>query len=61
MYVGLMLALASLVGVFVTDSILLILLPSILIYFMWGMHIRIKELEARLGQGQQPPSDASQG
>jgi hypothetical protein len=60
MYIGLMLALASLVGVFLTDSIFLIILPSILVYFMWGMHVRIKELETRLGKSQQPPSDTSQ-
>jgi len=60
MYIGLMLALASLAGVFATDSILLILLPSILIYFMWGMNARIKELEKRIAQSQQPGS-TSQG
>ena len=49
-YVALILALVSLVGVFVSDGVLVFLLPSILIYFMWGMNERIKELERRLDQ-----------
>jgi NADH:ubiquinone oxidoreductase subunit 4 (subunit M) len=60
MYVGLMLALASIVGVFASDSLLLFFLPSILIYFMWGMNSRIKELEKRLA-GQSPGEKQSQG
>ena len=52
MYIALILALASLVGVFASGGILVFLLPSILIYFMWGMNTRIRELEARLEQNQ---------
>ena len=59
MYVALILALVSLVGVFVSDGVLVFLLPSILIYFMWGMNERIKELEKRLDQ-QPQAADAKQ-
>jgi hypothetical protein len=58
MYLGLVLALVSLVGVFATGGVLIFLLPSMLIYFMWGMNSRIKELEARLAR--QQPAATSQ-